>query len=91
MENNPQRTYYDGIKEKFRLSSESKYIPKYMKIFLEIEDKNKDYINRLYYAICDYLFLDIEPSKEILKSKEWVLLEDYLDKEKEELVTYGDI
>ena len=39
-----------------------------MRIYLELENKHIDYINKLYYSICDYLYLDIEPWKIEIKN-----------------------
>lgn len=89
--NNPQRAFYDKLRNGYRNINNVCEIPKFMRIYLELENKNIDDINRLYYAICDYLYLDIEPCKQIQNSKEWTLIEDYLDEEKEDIANYGDI
>ena len=91
MANNPQRQFYDKLRESYRKSKNGGFIPKYMRIYLELENKQFDDIDRLYYAICDYLYLDIEPGKEIRNSKGWLLIEDYLDEEKEDVANYSDL
>lgn len=91
MENKTQRKFYDGIRNKFRKTDEIDLLPKFMRIYFALENKALDDINRLYYAICDYLFLDIEPCKQIRNSKDWLLIEDYLDEEKQDVVNYGDL
>ena len=91
MANNPQRKFYDRLRKLYRNSKRGDFIPKYMRIYLELENKQLDDIDGLYYAICDYLYLDIEPSKAIRNSKEWLLVEDYLDEEKEDVSNYSDI
>jgi hypothetical protein len=91
MANNPQREFYDSMRNKYRKIKDIDEIPKFMRIYLEVENKHIDYINKLYYSICDYLYLDIEPCRKIRNSKEWVLLEDYLDEEKEDSANYGDL
>ena len=91
MENNPQRQFYDRLRESYRKSKNGNFIPKFMRIYLELEKRRLDEIDRLYYAICNYLYLDIEPGKSIRNSKDWILLEDYLDEEKEDTANYSDI
>ena len=68
MENNPQRQFYDRIRESYRKSKNGNFIPKFMRIYLELEKRRLDEIDRLYYAICNYLYLDIEPGKSIRNS-----------------------
>ncbi len=79
-----QLDYYDRIREKYRKTSSDDLskIPTYFKVYFAIERKEMDMVNKFYYAIMDYINLDIEPCAFISKSNDWILIKPYLDKEK---------
>ena len=80
---------YQNIREQYReyKDADVDLIPDYMRVYFAIERKEIDMLNKFYYAVMDYLYLDLEPNNFIAKSNDWNLILSYLDEEKEN----GDI
>lgn len=80
---------YQSIREHYReyKNGDIDLIPDYMKVYFAIERKEIDMLNKFFYAVMDYLYLDLEPCAFIAKSKDWNLILEYLDEAKEN----GDI
>lgn len=76
---------YQNIRDHYRKYTDGdiNLVPDYMKVYFAIERKEIDMLNKFFYAVMDYLYLDLEPCNFIAKSKNWALIQEYLDEEKE--------
>ena len=81
--NKEQKDFYNFIRQVYKKKPDIGEIPDFMKVYYEIERVHNFEVNKFYYAVCNYVFLGLEPSRDIKESDDWESIEPYCIKERE--------
>ena len=88
--NKEQKDFYNFIRQVYKKKPDIGEIPDFMKVYYEIERVHNFEVNKFYYAVCNYVFLGLEPSRDIKESDDWKSIEPYCIKErKNNTLEYG--
>ena len=86
------KDFYNFIRQLYKKKPVIGEIPDFMKVYYEIERVHNFETNKFYYAVCNYVFLGIDPRPEIKESDDWKNIEPYATAARDDKnLKYGEV